>query len=67
MKQRKAEYEFLKNGGDIGVLIAKKDWSSHPMGSVDLWPSSLKSALGICLYSKFSDGYLLGQGHARSI
>ncbi|MGI9028137.1 MAG: PAS domain-containing sensor histidine kinase [Candidatus Saccharimonadales bacterium] len=53
MNQRKADYDFLANGGEMGDLIAKKDWSTHPLGPIDDWPQSFKSALSICLYSKF--------------
>lgn len=53
MKQKTAPYDFLTNGGEMGKLITLKDWSKHPLGTVDAWPQSLKSALNICLTSKF--------------
>jgi hypothetical protein len=30
------------------------DWAKTPLGSLSKWPSSLKLALGICLFSRFN-------------
>lgn len=43
--------DFLIGGGEMGGLIAAKDWSMHPLGPIDSWPQSLKISLGICLRS----------------
>ncbi len=53
MKQNTSQPDFLKNGGKLGELIAKKKWDNTPFGPIELWPQSLKSTLSICLYSKF--------------
>ncbi len=45
--------EFLAKGGKMGKLIAQTDWTDHPFGPIELWPQSLRSALSICLFSKF--------------
>lgn len=34
-------------------IIRSRDWSSHALGAIENWPQSLKTALGICLNSKF--------------
>lgn len=44
---------FLQHGGKMGKIIRTTDWSTHHLGSIDTWPQSLQSALGICLHSKF--------------
>ena len=40
-------------GGEMGALMRSYDWSKTPLGSVDQWPQSLRSALSICLNSRF--------------
>ncbi|HEY9761658.1 MAG TPA: ATP-binding protein [Trichocoleus sp.] len=46
-------YECLVGGGEMGALMRSYDWSKTPFGSVDQWPQSLRSALSICLNSRF--------------
>lgn len=36
-------------GGVMGELIKSKDWAGSPLGPIERWPSSLRTALGICL------------------
>lgn len=40
-------------GGEMGALMRSYDWSQTPLGSVETWPQSLRSALSICLNSRF--------------
>ncbi|MDJ1502112.1 ATP-binding protein [Xanthocytophaga agilis] len=44
---------FLSGGGQSGQLIREYDWSKTPLGLVQTWPQSLRSALSICLNSNF--------------
>lgn len=37
----------------MGNLIRSKDWSLTPLGDINTWPQSLRSALSICLGSSF--------------
>lgn len=39
----------FSGGGAMGELIRAKDWSGSPLGSIEQWPASLQTALGICL------------------
>ncbi|MET0404266.1 MAG: ATP-binding protein [Cystobacter sp.] len=39
-------------GGENAALIRSKDWSQTPVGPMESWPQSLKTALSICLGSK---------------
>ncbi len=46
-------YDWLAGGGEMGRLVRAHDWSRSPLGSPSTWPQSLKTALSICLGSKF--------------
>jgi PAS domain S-box-containing protein len=45
--------EFFAAGGAVGALIRELDWSATPLGPVEGWPQSLRSALSVCLGSRF--------------
>ena len=47
------DFSFLNGGGKMGALIRTRDWPSTPLGSVDTWPQSLRTAVGIVIASKF--------------
>lgn len=53
--------DFLSGGGKLGELIRSHDWSKTPLGPVDRWPQSLRSALSICLGSAFPIGIYWGE------
>ena len=42
---------FLRGGGNIADIIASFDWAGTPMGPLDLWPTSIKTAVGLLLRS----------------
>ena len=42
---------FLKGKGEITVLIRAFDWSATPLGPLERWPQSLKTATAILLRS----------------
>ncbi|WP_442944419.1 PAS domain S-box protein [Nostoc sp.] len=44
----KAENLFV-NGGEIGALLRSHDWSQTPLGAVETWSDSLKTAVQILL------------------
>jgi hypothetical protein len=44
-----ASLPFLEGGGEMGALIRAKDWSSTPLGAVNAWPQSLRTAVSILL------------------
>ncbi len=37
------------SGGAMGEAINAKDWTGHALGTIEKWPLSLRTALGICL------------------
>ena len=44
---------FLARGGEMGARMRALDWSDTPLGPVEGWPQSLKSAVSIMLNSRF--------------
>ncbi|MDY0986884.1 PAS domain-containing protein [Flavobacterium sp. CFBP9031] len=57
------KYDFLANGGEMGMLTRDKDWSKTALGPVESWPQSLRTTLGILLNSKFPMFLFWGQDH----
>jgi signal transduction histidine kinase len=47
------EYTFLNDGGEMGLLTRQFDWSQTPLGSPEVWPQSLRTAVSIVLTSSF--------------
>jgi signal transduction histidine kinase/CheY-like chemotaxis protein len=45
--------DWLAGGGEMGALIRAHDWTTSRLGPPEAWPQSLKTALSICLGSKF--------------
>lgn len=43
--------QWLSGAAAIGELINAKDWAATPLGAIEQWPQSLRTALGICLSS----------------
>ncbi len=44
---------FLRGGGELGELMRAKDWSAHPLGPPETWAQSIKTAVSLCLNSRF--------------
>ncbi len=44
---------WLTGGGEVGELIREKDWSATPLGPIEEWPQSLRTAVSLCLSSTF--------------
>lgn len=40
-------------GGTMGTLMRAFDWAASPLGPVSQWPSSLRTAVRLCLDSQF--------------
>ncbi|MBA2458575.1 MAG: hypothetical protein H0V43_06415, partial [Gemmatimonadales bacterium] len=74
---------WLVDGGAMGELIRSMDWSRTPLGPIEAWPQSLRTAVGLCLASNFpiclawgpqhvqlyNDGYqvVCGSAHPRTM
>jgi signal transduction histidine kinase len=48
----KGSQDFLAGGGELGALMRDKDWGATPLGPIERWPQSLRSAVSILLPSK---------------
>jgi PAS domain S-box-containing protein len=48
-------------GGQMGALIRALDWTQTPLGPIEGWPQSLRSALAICLGSSSAIGIYWGR------
>ncbi|HJT66287.1 MAG TPA: ATP-binding protein [Pyrinomonadaceae bacterium] len=76
-------HDWLTGGGELGQLIRGYDWSKTPLGPIESWPQSLRSAVSILLPSKaqiamfwgpdlitlYNDAYrpVLGQKHPEAL
>ncbi|HMN28566.1 MAG TPA: histidine kinase dimerization/phospho-acceptor domain-containing protein, partial [Caldilineaceae bacterium] len=45
--------DCLAGGGEMGALMRTMDWAATSLGPVEQWPQSLRSAVSICLGSRF--------------
>ena len=45
--------DVLRGGNEMGELMRAFDWSSSPVGPVEAWPQSLRTALNILLDSRY--------------
>ncbi|CAN5823318.1 hypothetical protein BH11GEM1_BH11GEM1_33520 [soil metagenome] len=43
----------LAGGGEMGARVRAVDWSATPLGAVDVWPHSWRTAVSLCLSSSF--------------
>lgn len=75
--------DWIKGGGEIAGTIRALDWSKTPLGPLGSWPQSLRTAVCICLNSRFpmfiwwgpeltfiyNDGYapILGKRHPAAL
>ena len=50
---KSGDLSFLKGGGEMGERMRAFDWSSSPVGPVAEWPQSLKTAVSICIGSRY--------------
>ena len=45
--------EFLSGGRGLGALVRAKNWSATPLGPIEAWSQALKTAVSLCLNSRF--------------
>jgi hypothetical protein len=45
--------ERLASGSDMGRRVAEHDWSENPLGPPEHWPAALRTAVSICLTTRF--------------
>src|SRR5690348_9654419 len=75
--------DVFSGGGEMGALMRCTDWTATVLGSAEVWPASLKTAVNIALNSRFpivifwgrqfsvlyNDGYIpiLGAKHPSAL
>lgn len=47
------DLDLMSGGGKLGALMRAHDWAKTSFGPVSQWPQSLRTALRICLDSRF--------------
>ncbi len=52
-KSISTSHDFLLGGGEMGELIRSVEWSMTPVGMVETWPQSLRTAVSIMLNTHF--------------
>ena len=52
-EQSKSFKNLLPGGGELGALVREYDWASTPLGAIAAWSESLRTAVSICLNSRF--------------
>jgi PAS domain S-box-containing protein len=78
-----SDQPHLRGGGAMGALIRCHDWSATPLGTLESWPMSLKTAVSLVLraqqpmfigwgpgyISLYNDGYIpiLGDKHPDAL
>jgi signal transduction histidine kinase/DNA-binding response OmpR family regulator len=45
--------QLFQGGGELSTRMRAVDWAATPLGPLEGWPQSLRSAIGICLGSRF--------------
>jgi signal transduction histidine kinase/DNA-binding response OmpR family regulator len=53
MSSKTQPSDVLAGGGEMGALMRTIDWARTPVGPVDSWPQSLRTALSILLETGF--------------
>ncbi len=56
---------FLASEGEVAAIMREMDWSQSELGNPADWPQSLKTAISICLGSKYPMGVYWGPSHLR--
>lgn len=45
--------KWLDGGGLMAERIRTHDWAATPLGPLDTWPDVLRTAVALCLASRF--------------
>ncbi|WP_438024540.1 sensor histidine kinase [Sorangium sp. So ce233] len=62
---RPSDVPFLAGDGEMAQLMRDHDWSLTPVGPVETWPQSLRTAVTICLASRHPIEIWWGPEYAR--
>jgi PAS domain S-box-containing protein len=56
-----SEADPFRGGGATGEILRAIDWRAHPLGPPSGWPRSLRTAVGLCLASRYPMFVLWGR------
>ncbi|WP_437673506.1 sensor histidine kinase [Sorangium sp. So ce131] len=62
---RRTASPFLAGDSEMALLMRELDWSTTPVGPVERWPQSLRTAVSICLASRHPIEIWWGPEYAR--
>src|SRR3954447_4157543 len=65
MSTGNGKLDFLAGGGEMGKLVRSMNWSRSPLGAIDTWPQSLRTAASLCLASTFPISMAWGPNHVQ--
>jgi PAS domain S-box-containing protein len=57
--------DVFAGGGEMGALMRAHDWSATPLGPVETWPQSLRTAVSIVLNSRYPMFIFWGRQHVK--
>jgi PAS domain S-box-containing protein len=57
--------DFLGGGGEMARLIRTKNWAETPLGPIESWPQSLRTAVSLCVASNFPISIAWGPKHIQ--
>ncbi|MBW4684480.1 MAG: response regulator [Komarekiella atlantica HA4396-MV6] len=52
-QDRQAAEQLFTGNSEMAMRMRSLDWSQTPLGAIETWPQSLRSALSICINSRF--------------
>jgi PAS domain S-box-containing protein len=56
---------FLSGTGEMASLVREKNWSTTPLGPIEGWPQSLRTAVSLCLASNFPINIIWGEQNTQ--
>lgn len=59
-QESRVEAELFAGGGEMGALVRAFDWTATSLGPLSTWPQSLRTAVDLCLSSRFPTIIFLG-------
>jgi PAS domain S-box-containing protein len=65
MTQAVDSLDFLAGGGAMGKVIRSMDWAATPLGPIEHWPQSLRTAVSLCAASNFPILIAWGPQHVQ--
>lgn len=57
--------ELFSGGGEMGALMRSIDWATTPLGPIESWPQSLKTALSVLLKQRTAVFLFWGPQHVQ--